>query len=218
MFFLDREDAARQLAERLMKWKGSHPLVLAIPRGAVPMGAIIADALDGDLDVVLVRKLGAPYNPEFAIGAVDESGHIQIADYAARMGIGPQEIEEEARAQLATLRKRRAQYSPVRPPLDPQGRVVILVDDGVATGSTVMAALRAVRAKGPEKLILAIGVAPPDTLQRLRPLVDELVCLYSPPDFQAVGQFYADFRQVEDEEVIEILRRFSERKGQQAKA
>lgn len=211
MMFRDREDAARQLAGRLKSWKGQHPLVLAIPRGAVPMGAIIAEALEGDLDVVLVHKLGAPGNPEFAIGAVDESGHIHVADHAAMTGASQEDIEAEARAQLATLRKRRAQYTPVRPPLDPAGRVVIVVDDGVATGATVMAALQAIRAKKPKKLILAIGVAPPDTLNRLRPLVDELVCLHSPAEFWAVGQFFADFRQVEDEEAVDILRRFGKR-------
>ncbi|MFZ5467532.1 MAG: phosphoribosyltransferase [Pseudomonadota bacterium] len=213
MMFRDREDAARQLAGRLKSWKGRHPLVLAIPRGAVPMGAIIAEALEGDLDVVLVHKLGAPGNPEFAIGAVDESGHIHVADHAAMTGASQDEIDAEARAQLATLRKRRAQYTPVRPPLDPAGRVVIVVDDGVATGATVMAALQAIRSKKPERLILAIGVAPPDTLNRLRPLVDELVCLHSQAEFWAVGQFFADFRQVEDEEAMDILRRFGERRS-----
>lgn len=211
MQFRNREDAARQLAARLKAWKGRHPLVLAIPRGAVPMGAIIAEALDGDLDVVLVHKLGAPGNPEFAIGAVDESGHVQVADHAAMTGVSQADIDAEAQAQLATLRKRRMQYTPVRPPLDPKDRVVIVVDDGVATGSTVMAALKAIRAKKPKRLILAIGVAPPDTLNRLRPLVDDLVCLHSQAEFWAVGQFFDDFRQVEDEEAVDILRRFGQR-------
>lgn len=207
----NREDAAHQLAERLKTWKGRNPLVLAIPRGAVPMGAIIAEALDGDLDVVLVHKLGAPGNPEFAIGSVDESGVIQIAEHAEMTGISPEGIKAEAASQLAALHKRREQYTPVRPPLDPQGRVAIVVDDGVATGATVMAALQAVRRHKPERLILAIGVAPPQTLNRLRTLADEVVCLEAPSEFWAVGQFFAEFRQVEDDEAVDILRRFGER-------
>lgn len=209
--FRDREDAARQLANRLKDWKGKHPLVLAIPRGAVPMGAIVAEALEGDLDVVLVHKLGAPGNPEFAIGAVDEAGTIHVAPHAEISGASDDQIEAEAREQLETLRKRRAQYTPVRPPLSARGRVVIVVDDGVATGATVMAALDAIRQQKPERIILAIGVAPPDTLERLRGKADEVVCLMVPSAFWAVGQFFADFRQVEDEEAVEVLRRFAER-------
>lgn len=216
--FRDREDAARQLAARLQDWKGRNPLVLAIPRGAVPMAAIIAEALDGDLDVVLVHKLGAPGNPEFAIGAVDEAGNIHVAEHAELAGADAARIQAEAREQLETLRRRRAQYTPVRPPLNPEGRVVIVVDDGVATGATVMAALDAIRRKKPERIILAIGVAPPDTLERLRGKADEVVCLMAPFEFWAVGQFFADFRQVEDEEAVEILRRFAERATPRADA
>jgi predicted phosphoribosyltransferase len=204
--FADRESAARELAQSLAAWRGQRPLVLAIPRGAVPMGKIIAEALDGELDVVLVRKLGAPGNPEFAIGSVDETGHVYVADHARQLGISDRYIEQEKTAQLETMRKRRADYTPVRAPIDPKDRVAIVVDDGIATGSTMIAALRAVRAKQPKRLIAAMGVAPPDTLERLRREADEVVCLAAPVHFYAVGQFFADFPQVSDEEVIACLK------------
>jgi predicted phosphoribosyltransferase len=204
--FPDRESAARELAQQLAAWRGQRPLVLAIPRGAVPMGKIIADALDGELDVALVRKLGAPGNPEFAIGSVDETGHVYVADHARQLGISERYIEQEKTAQLATMRKRRAEYTPVRPPIDPRDRIVIVVDDGIATGSTMIAALRAVRARQPKRLIAAVGVAPPETLERLRREADEVVCLAAPVHFYAVGQFFADFPQVSDEEVIACLK------------
>ncbi len=211
----DRDEAARLLANRLKAWKGKHPLILAIPRGAVPMGAILADELEGDLDVVLVRKLGAPGNPEYALGAIEESGTVHITDQASWDGYGEQATRALIERELATLRQRRSAYTPVRPPLDPKGRVVIVVDDGVATGATVMAALASIRRRQSARLILAIGVAPPHTLERLRSLVDELVCLEAPSDFWAVGQFYLSFDQVEDDEVEAILRRFAGKtKGQ----
>lgn len=206
MMFADRQDARRQLAKALDAYKGSNPLILAIPRGAVPMGQTIAELLDGDLDVVLVRKLTSPYSSEFALGAIDESGWAYIADYAASAGGTPEYMAREKQRQQATLRERRAQYTPLRPPIDPAGRIVIIIDDGLATGSTMIAALHATRARNPAKLICAVPVSPPDTLEKIRPLCDELVCLSAPPDFRAVGQFYADFNQVSDEEVIEILR------------
>ena len=205
MLFLDRKDAATKLAEQLSQYRGLHPLVLAIPRGAVPMAKIIADALDGEVDVVLVRKLRAPANPEFAIGAVDETGWIYLAEYAERVAGGQQYIESEKAAQLEVMRQRRAIYTPVRPPLDPTGRIVIVVDDGLATGSTMIAALHALRAKHPQKLICAVPVAPPDTLSKVTPYADKVVCLTAPEQFYAVGQFYQSFPQVTDEEVIALL-------------
>lgn len=203
--FLDRADAARALAEKLAPYRGQRPLVLAIPRGAVPMGRIIADALDGELDVVLVRKLGAPGNPELAIGAVDESGQRFIAAHAEQFHVPDHYLEQETRAQLKTLQRRRAEYTPAHAPSDPAGRVVIVVDDGVATGSTMIAALRAVRARKPKRLVAAVGVAPPETLERLRPEADDIVCLAAPAYFYAVGQFFRDFPQVDDREVIALL-------------
>lgn len=204
--FADRTDAGRQLARALAAYKGQKPLILAIPRGAVPMGKVIADALEGELDVVLVRKLTSPYSSEFALGSVDESGWMFVADYAAGYGGNPEYMEREKQRQMQTLRARREQYTPLRQALDPKGRIVIVIDDGLATGSTMIAALHATRAKQPAKLICAVPVAPPDTLEKIRPYCDELVCLSAPPYFQAVGQFYADFNQVSDEEVMEVLR------------
>lgn len=204
--FRDRNDAATQLAKKLDHYRDCHPLILAIPRGAVPMGKMIADTLSGDLDVVLVRKLRAPGNPEFAIGSIDESGWTYLADYAGQFVHDPQYIEAEKAFQLKTMQDRRKQYTPIRPPFDPENRIVIVIDDGLATGSTMIAALHALKAKHPKKLICAVPVAPPDTLEKIKPYADEIICLDSPHDFYAVGQFYQDFPQVSDEEVIQSLK------------
>lgn len=203
--FKDRDDAARQLATVLAAWRGKNPLVLAIPRGAVPMGRILADELGGELDVVLVRKLGAPFQPELALGAIDESGKVHWTP-----GLGPEAassgwIERAKREQLELMRKRRERYGARRHPVDPEGRVVIVVDDGLATGSTMVAALAAVRARKPARLICAVPVAASDSLARVRPLADEVVCLSVPDWFGAVSQFYRHFDQVEDDEVERIL-------------
>jgi len=156
--------------------------------------------------VVLVRKLGSPFNAEFAVGSVDESGWTYVADYADQAGATPEYIQAEKQRQMETMRRRREQYTPDRQSIDPAGRIVIVVDDGLATGSTMIAALHALRSKGTDRLICAVPVAPPDTLEKVRGYADEVVCLETPMDFRAVGQFYAEFPQVEDEEVIDILR------------
>ncbi len=205
MVFDSRIDAAQRLAAALAHYRGRNPLVLAIPRGAVEMGREIADELGGELDVVLVRKLGAPYSAEFAVGAIDETGWTYVAEHAAGAGADDAYLEREKRSQLETMRRRRAHYTPARPPIEPGGRIVIVVDDGLATGATMIAALHAARAKGPERLVCAVPVAAPDSLERVRAHCDEVVCLDAPPDFFAVGQFYREFRQVEDEEVVALL-------------
>ena len=203
--FVDRADAARRLASALARYRDSNPLVLAIPRGGVPIGRIVADALHGQLDVALVRKLGAPHNPELAIGAIDEGGRVQLADHAERLRADPGYVSGEAARQLALIRSRRQQYSPLRPPLDPAGRTVIVVDDGLATGATMAAALTAVRARRPARLVCAVPVAAPDSLASITALADDVVCLLAPEDFYAVGQFYRDFSAVEDATVIALL-------------
>lgn len=204
--FSDRNEAARRLADKLVEYRGKSPLILAIPRGAVPMAKVIADALGGEFDVVLVRKLRAPYHAELAIGSVDESGWTYIGDYAESVGADAAYIESEKRQQMETIRKRRAQYTPIHPPIDPAGRIVIVIDDGLATGSTMISALHGLRAKKPAKLICAVPVSPPHTLEKVAEMADEVICLEAPEYFQAVGQFYSHFPQVEDDEVVEVLK------------
>ncbi|MGE0356021.1 MAG: phosphoribosyltransferase [Burkholderiales bacterium] len=207
MPFEDRADAAQRLAEALAKYRGKKPLVLAIPRGAVPMGRALAEALGGDFDVVLVRKLGSPGNPEFAVGAVDESGWTYVADYAGEVGASRAYLAGETATQLATMRARRAAYTPARPPIDPAGRIAIVVDDGLATGATMVAALHSVRSRHPARLVCAVPVASADSLARVRPYADEVACLETPAGFGAVSEFYRHFPQVEDAEVIAALAR-----------
>lgn len=204
--FRDRDEAAGRLAEKLKSYRGKNPLILAIPRGAVPMAKIVADKLGGELDVVLVRKLRAPHQPELALGSVNESGWTYLADFAQLYGGSSDYLEGEKRTQMETIRQRRAQYTPIRPPIDPAGRIVIVIDDGLATGATMISALHGLRAMKPAKLICAIPVSPPDTLAKVADLADEVVCLEAPPFFQAVGQFYQHFPQVDDAEVIELLK------------
>ncbi|PUE39548.1 phosphoribosyltransferase [Limnohabitans sp. Hippo3] len=203
--FKDRLDAARQLSKALKKYEGQNPLILAIPRGAVPMGAWIADVLHGQMDVVLVRKLRTPSQPEVAIGAMDETGLAYLSPCAATLGIDPQYVKDEIKLQMKTLKARRQQYSQIRAPIPVQGRVVIVVDDGLATGATMMSALKAVRQHHPQRLVCAIPVASPDALARIKPLADETVYLHAPEDFMAVAQFYQQFPQVDDAQVLASL-------------
>jgi len=205
--FDSRLDAGRRLAAALAAYRGRNPLVLAIPRGAVEMGGAIARELEGELDVVLVKKLRAPGNPEFAVGAVDETGWTYVAAHAAMAGADEAYLAKEKAAQLELLRRRRAQYTPARAPADAAGRIAIVVDDGIATGASMIAALHSVRARKPACLVCAVPVAAPDSLERVRPYADELVCLEAPEPFYAVGQFYRHFPQVEDEDVVALLAR-----------
>jgi predicted phosphoribosyltransferase len=206
MLFENREHAARLLARRLgAYYKNKNPLVLAIPRGAIGMAEIIADVLGGELDVVLVHKLGAPGQPELAIGAIDETGNVLLSGYG--LDIDGAYLEAEKRAQLEVLRKRRARYTPSRGPIDPHDRIVIVVDDGIATGSTMTAALRAIRRSKPKKLVGAVAVASPSAARAMSREADAIVCLDVPAEFYAVGQFFEDFSQVSDEEVTAILQK-----------
>lgn len=205
--FRNREDAARQLARALAPWRGHDPLVLAVPRGAVAMGRLIADDLHGELDVALVRKIGAPYQSELALGAIDETGEVHWASDDAARSVDPMWLDHEKHTQLELIRQRRARYRGGRSAIDPAGRVTIVVDDGLATGSTMIAALHATRARAPARLICAVPVAAPDSLARVRPHADETVCLHAPESFRAVSQYYDRFEQVEDAEVERLLSR-----------
>jgi len=218
MYFDDRIDAARQLGDALRTYRGHNPLILAVPRGAVPMGEELARQLEGDLDVVLVRKLRAPGNPELAVGAVDETGWSFVADFAAEAGAHPAYIDAERREQLNVLAARRARYTPGKRGFDPAGRIAIVVDDGLATGATMIAALHSVRAHAPARLVCAVPVAAASSLVKVRPWADELVCLSHPVEFGAVGLFYRDFPQVSDEEVEAILKRAAHRASHRERA
>jgi putative phosphoribosyl transferase len=204
MIFDDRAHAARLLAERLEPFRGQRPLVLAIPRGGVPMGRIVADALEGDLDVVLVRKLRAPFNPEVAIGSIDEAGSVYLDPSSTTLWT-PSYLIAEKRTQIDTIRRRRDLYGR-HGSIDPAGRVAIVLDDGLATGATMIAALRSLRARKPARLVAATAVAPPETVERVRGEADEMVCLEAPEGMYAIGAFFRDFAPVSDDEVVRILR------------
>jgi predicted phosphoribosyltransferase len=205
--FRDREDAARQLAGRLKGRPLQDPLVLAIPRGGVVTGAVLARELGAELDVVLARKLRAPGRPELALGAITESGAVYLNPQTARLfGLIGDYLEEERRHQFAEIARRRQLVRGVRPAATVAGRSVIVTDDGIATGSTMLAALQAVQAQQPLELIVAVPVGPPTHLEEVRCWCDEVVCLLSPPGFRAIGQFYEDFSQVGDEQVLALLR------------
>jgi len=209
MRFKNRRHAAQLLAEKLhATYKDKNPLILGVPRGAVPMAKLIADALGGELDVVLVHKLTHPEQPELAVGAIDEQGQVYISEWAA--DLGADYLEAEKQRQLAVLAKRRATYTPSRQSIDPYGRIVIVVDDGIATGSTMIAALRALRGRNPKLLVGAVAVASPQAARAIRRECDALVCLQIPAEFYAVGQFFDDFDQVSDAEVIATLKQDSD--------
>ena len=205
--FADRAEAGWMLVERLRDLPLHDPLVLAIPRGGVETGAVLARGLGAELDVVLSRKLRAPHQPELALGAVSEDGTVYLSHFASAVGdVGDAVIEAERQRQMAEIARRRDLLRPVRPRAPIAGRSVILTDDGVATGSTMIAALHTVRSASPREILVAVPVAAPDRLEALRPLCDRVVCLLAPEEFWAVGQFYRDFAQVTDARVLELLR------------
>jgi hypothetical protein len=208
--FRNREGAAHQLADKLRGRAFLDPLVLAIPRGGMVTGAVLARELGAELDVVLSRKLRAPGAPEFAVGAVSENGQIYLNHHSRGVpGLTVDYLNKERRHQLAEIARRQKLFRAVRPPAPIAGRSVIVTDDGIATGSTMIAALQVIMAQDPREVIVAVPVAAPDRLAEVRSWCDDVVCLLAPEEFWAVGQFYADFRQVEDEEVVELLRAFA---------
>jgi len=207
--FSNREAAGRALARRLERYSGPNTLVLALPRGGLPVGREVAAALHAPLDILVVRKLGAPGQPELGIGAVVDGDHPQAIfnqEIVEELDVSDQYIQSEIERQLQEIKRREEAYRDGRRKIPVQGKTVIVVDDGIATGATVRAALRGVRRQKPGRLILAVPVAPPETIDALRGEADEVVCLETPEDFFAVGQFYRDFHQVSDEEVKSILR------------
>jgi len=208
--FADRAEAGRSLAEELQHLGLERPVVLALPRGGVPVGFEIASLLQAPLDLVLVRKIGAPGQPELAVGAVVDGSRPETVlnrDIVRHLGLSERWIEAEAARQLEEIERRRRLYFEGRERAPIEGRTAIVVDDGIATGATMQAALHATRRADPKTLVLAVPVAPPDTLERLRQECDRVVCLAAPERFMAVGSFYDDFTQVDDETVRELLRR-----------
>ncbi len=208
MPFIDRQDAGQQLARALAAYKDRKPVVLALPRGGVPVAAEIAGALDAPLDLVLVRKIGVPYHEELAMGAVVDGERpvtVRNEDVIALTGVSERTFARIRDKELAEIERRRRRYLGGRPHPELAGHSVIVVDDGIATGATTRAALQAMRQHSPDKLVLAVPVAPTETLRKLRGDADDIVCLEDYEDFGAIGYFYSDFRQVPDEQVIELL-------------
>jgi putative phosphoribosyl transferase len=210
LIFHDREDAGRRLAEQLTRFKGARPVVLALPRGGVPVGFEIAMELEAPLDVIIVRKIGAPGFEELAVGAVAEGTPLErIIDLEAitELGVPQDYLDREIGRQSREIERRRVLYRGERAPVAVRGCTAIVVDDGIATGATMRAGLRVVRRQGPERLVMAVPVAPPSTLESMRTEADEVFCLTAPESFAAVGLFYREFHQLADEEVTNLLAR-----------
>jgi len=205
--FQNREEAARQLAESLKSRTLQDPLVLAIPRGGVAIGAVLAPEIGGDLDVVLSRNLRAPGQPELAIGAISEEGRIHLNDYGRELfDEDDPYVIQERQLQLQEIANRTELFRKIRPRAPIKGRSVIVTDDGIATGSTMIAALRTIKSEQPQEVIVAVPVASPDRLKGVHRFCDEIICLLCPQDFWAIGQFYKDFSQLDDEQTVEWFR------------
>ena len=205
--FKNREDAAQKLLKQFHSRVLTKPVVLGVPRGGMVLAAILAKGLDAELDVMLARKLRAPHQPELALGAIDEDGEVYLhyPDIAE-----PTYLEGGRRLQTAEIKRRRNLLKDIAPPIELEGRSVIVTDDGVATGSTLMAGLPGLRKKAPLEIILAVPIAPPLILQHMRTYCDEIYCLYSPADFRSVGEFYQDFSEVSDHDMLSIFRKFKD--------
>jgi predicted phosphoribosyltransferase len=211
MLFQNRTDAGQKLARALTKYKSRHPVVLALPRGGVPVAAEVATALEAPLDLVLVRKIGVPRQPELAMGAVTDGAHptvVRNSDVIELCGISEGQFDAVCKEEVAEIERRRRRYLGDRPRSDVTGQVAIIIDDGIATGATTLAAIQALRSRKPKELVLAVPVAPLDTVKKLHAEVDAIVCLDTPQDLGAIGYFYRDFHQVSDEEVVATLKRF----------
>jgi predicted phosphoribosyltransferase len=211
MPFMNRSEAGCRLAARLSEYKDRRPVILALPRGGVPGAAEVAAALDAPLDLILVRKVGVPFQPELAMGAVVDGTTpiiVRNEDVIRLAEIGEEEFKAVCDEELAEIERRRERYLGNRKRAEIADRTAIVVDDGIATGATMRAALKAARLRGPERLVLAAPVAPPRTIAELREEADEIVCLEEPDSFHAIGAHYLDFRQVTDEEVAKLLTQF----------
>ena len=213
--FRNRTEAGRRLAQHLTDLAGANALVLAIPRGGVVVGAAVASELQCELDVIIVRKLGAPFNPELAIGSIMEGAALPYLnqEIIRDLGVRDDYVEEETQRQRKEAERRAERYRNGRPPARVKGRTVILTDDGVATGATMISSIQGVKAQRPGRLIVALPVGPDDTIEQIGKMADDVVCLACPPFFGSVGQFYADFAQTSDEEVVELLQKKMKAEG-----
>ncbi|MCA6114641.1 phosphoribosyltransferase [Bradyrhizobium sp. WSM 1738] len=211
MPFKDRVEAGRKLAAALATYENQRPAILALPRGGVPVAAEVAAALHAPLDLILVRKIGVPFQTELAMGAVVD-GHTPIVvrndDVIRLEGVSEADFEAECSKEIAEIEQRRRRYLGDRQRLEISGRTAIVVDDGIATGASTRVALQAVRRRNPSRLVLAIPVAPTATVPRMRAECDDFVCLEEHAPFGAIGYFYRDFAQVSDQEVLELLQKF----------
>jgi predicted phosphoribosyltransferase len=203
MRFQNRADAALLLVDELRRFKEHHPLVLGVPRGGVPGARTVSERLVCDFDVVLVRKLCTPEQPELAMGAVDAAG--RVYHYGAKAAVCPDLYQEEVAAQIAEIERRRRLYAAARPPVSPTGHTAIIVDDGMATGATMVAAVRAVRAERPLRVVVAVPVASRGAVDLVHSYADDVICLYRPRMFYTVGEFYDDFATVADSDVVALL-------------
>jgi len=219
MPFANRTDAGRQLAQALARYKNRGAVVLALPRGGVPVAAEVAAALNAPLDLILVRKIGVPMQPELAMGAVVDGEKpliVRNEDVIMLAGVDDADFKAVCDAELTEIERRRQRYLGGRERIDVAGRIAIVIDDGIATGATTRAALRATRARQPKKLILAVPVAPTESLAAMQEEADEVVCLEDYESFGAIGFYYSDFRQTSDQQVIDTLARFAQAATQEA--